>query len=174
MYVHINFISYIKVASPDGLKFESKRCSIYTFNVSYISWVIITYQSLSLNKPITRWAIFKLLMHFTILYIYTNSVSLIFFFTLFLQPRKIEEIKDFLLTARRKDAKCKYLPSCTGFLLFNEHTQFFCRIVNSLNFNLAQAWFQWFLWTRKTQVSVQIYFLIRERTYIFNLNANFC
>lgn len=26
-----------------------------------------------------------------------------------LQPRKIEEIKDFLLTARRKDAKCKWL-----------------------------------------------------------------
>lgn len=25
-----------------------------------------------------------------------------------LQPRKIEEIKDFLLTARRKDAKCEY------------------------------------------------------------------
>lgn len=25
------------------------------------------------------------------------------------QPRKIEEIKDFLLTARRKDAKCEWL-----------------------------------------------------------------
>ena len=24
-----------------------------------------------------------------------------------LQPKKIEEIKDFLITARRKDAKCK-------------------------------------------------------------------
>lgn len=29
------------------------------------------------------------------------------FFALFLQPKKIEEIKDFLITARRKDAKCK-------------------------------------------------------------------
>ncbi|KAF7236438.1 60S ribosomal protein L38 [Varanus komodoensis] len=29
-----------------------------------------------------------------------------YFFRIF-QPRKIEEIKDFLLTARRKDAKCK-------------------------------------------------------------------
>ena len=27
----------------------------------------------------------------------------------FVQPKKIEEIKDFLITARRKDAKCKYL-----------------------------------------------------------------
>lgn len=27
----------------------------------------------------------------------------------FFQPRQIQEIKDFLLTARRKDAKCKYL-----------------------------------------------------------------
>lgn len=26
---------------------------------------------------------------------------------LFLQPKQIHEIKDFLLTARRKDAKCK-------------------------------------------------------------------
>lgn len=29
-------------------------------------------------------------------------------FCLALQPRKIEEIKDFLLTARRKDAKCEW------------------------------------------------------------------
>ena len=28
-------------------------------------------------------------------------------FALILQPKKIEEIKDFLITARRKDAKCK-------------------------------------------------------------------
>lgn len=27
----------------------------------------------------------------------------------FLQPREIKEIKDFLLKARRKDAKCKYV-----------------------------------------------------------------
>lgn len=33
---------------------------------------------------------------------------ILFFFSL--QPRKIEEIKDFLLTARRKDAKCKWSP----------------------------------------------------------------
>lgn len=32
-----------------------------------------------------------------------STLSLCFTF----QPRKIEEIKDFLLTARRKDAKCK-------------------------------------------------------------------
>ena len=31
-----------------------------------------------------------------------------------LQPRKIEEIKDFLLTARRKDAKCKWAPWTGG------------------------------------------------------------
>lgn len=35
--------------------------------------------------------------------------SLEFSFVLIFQPRKIEEIKDFLLTARRKDAKCKWL-----------------------------------------------------------------
>lgn len=29
-------------------------------------------------------------------------------------PRKIEEIKDFLLTARRKDAKCKWEPWTGG------------------------------------------------------------
>jgi len=28
------------------------------------------------------------------------------------QPRKIEEIKDFLLTARRKDAKCECRGCC--------------------------------------------------------------
>jgi len=33
-----------------------------------------------------------------------RAVFLLFFF---LQPREIKEIKDFLLKARRKDAKCK-------------------------------------------------------------------
>ncbi len=32
---------------------------------------------------------------------------------LFIQPKKIEEIKDFLITARRKDAKCE--PLCLVF-----------------------------------------------------------
>ena len=42
-----------------------------------------------------------------------------FFFCTILQPKKIEEIKDFLITARRKDAKCKlfvcmYACVCVG------------------------------------------------------------
>lgn len=36
-----------------------------------------------------------------------KRVSTVASFCFVLQPRKIEEIKDFLLTARRKDAKCK-------------------------------------------------------------------
>jgi Ribosomal L38e protein family. len=34
----------------------------------------------------------------------------------FLQPREIKEIKDFLLKARRKDAKCKYNYIVYGFI----------------------------------------------------------
>ena len=33
-----------------------------------------------------------------------------------LQPKQIKEIKDFLLTARRKDATCKFLCGPMGFL----------------------------------------------------------
>lgn len=40
----------------------------------------------------------------------------IFDFNLIFQPKQIQEIKDFLLTARRKDAKCK--QSCVSIIIF--------------------------------------------------------
>lgn len=47
-----------------------------------------------------------------------------------LQPREIKDIKDFLLKARRKDAKCKYMmryqhPSVAEFPLFNIQVMYF-------------------------------------------------
>lgn len=42
----------------------------------------------------------------------TFKLALQILYAFFEQPKQIDEIKQFLLTARRKDAKCKYPRLC--------------------------------------------------------------